>query len=528
METLTGPPEASEQQVIEAPVDREKLSLIDRAKDLANNFRERIRATFPDQPKNQVTDLIGDSLADLAIEEADKPQTDEQVLETEVAFVASGTQAAEDGLIGSSKDPIRKEIVAGDSTNVVDAVRVIANSGDSATAETIAHDIENIESELDREDQVEKLAEGTTTAAIYLESGETLSNGELKKLKNNAEAWIEDRQKWHTEELDLAHAAALELSKKLGDPPRIIAMRGGCGSGKSFAVKSLYGDRGIFDEEGDVPGAVKPDYFKTRIKKKEIESPPPPGIKVTSEQVHLESTGMNAMFTELLAQDPAASLLIDKQLEAADDITSIIEMGKKYGKPVELLDNDVPIELSAFRVLKRQVGGVDPNIRFDGVSAGFRGIRVNREAALSAVDSEEIVVNYSLRAFDPESRQQIEIAQKIDGRVVARAGFENLAEQVINQPEAETDQEIQEAASRIISNEYIEEFVAKFFDDSERSEKGRMEARKILGAYVGLDMTVEDALASKAEGIEADPDSPMFSEDYKDKLIAWKAGRDEL
>lgn len=528
METLTGPTVTSEQQVIEAPVQQEKLSLLNRAKDLANNFRERIRGTFPGQSEDQVTNLTGDALADFAVGEADKPQTDDQALETEVAFVASGNEAVEDGLIGGSNDPIRKEIVAGDLDHVVGAVRDIADSGDIATAETIARDVEIIESELDRQAQIEKLEKGIGTVSIYMVDGETLSYGELKKQKNSAEAWLRDRQEWHVDELDSAHNAALELSEKLGNPPRIIAMRGGCGSGKSFAVRSMYGDRGIFDEEGDVPGAVKPDYFKTRIKQKELESPPPPGVKVTSEQVHLESTGMNAMFTERLAQDPEASLLIDKQLEVADDITSLIEMGKKYGKPVELLDNDVPLELSAFRVLKRQVGGVDPNIRFDGVSAGFRGIRVNREAALSAVESEEIVTEYSLRAFDPESRQQIEIAKKIDGMVVARAGYEDLAEQVINQPEAKTDQEIQEAASQIITDEYIEDFVAKFFDDSERSEKGRMEARKILGAYVGLDMTVEEALASKAAGIEADPDSPMFSEDYKDKLVAWKGQQDGL
>ena len=501
----------------------EKPSILRRAKELVGEFRQRVREVFSGQSEEQITDVTGDALSDFAISEADKPQTVDQSERTAVAFVASGVEAVEDGLIGQSNDPIKKEVLAGDVDHVIGAVEDIAEAGDISTAEIIAHDVDVIEVEQERLSVVEKLKDGVVTAAVYLEGAEGLSTSELKKLKNQTEAWIEDRQEWHREELSLAHEAARDLSEKLGHPPRIIAMRGGCGSGKSYAVRSLYGDRGIFDEQGDVPGAVKPDYFKTRIKQKELETPPPPGVVVTSEQVHLESTGMNAMFVQRLAQDPEASLLIDKQLEAADDITSLVEMGKEHGKSVELLDNDVPIELSAFRVLKRQVGGVDPNIRFDGVSAGFRGIRVNREAALRAVESEDIVTTYSLRAFDPKSKQQIEIATKRDGEVVVRAGYEELAEHVINQTQSDTELEIQEAGSQIITEEYIESFIGKFFDDSESSEKYKAEARKILGAYVGLGMTIEEALASKADGIEADPDSPAFTEGYRSKLIAWKA-----
>lgn len=353
-----------------------------------------------------------------------------------------------------------------------------------------------------------------TTAEAYM----SVALSEMRQQKNNPESWGVDRQEFHTEEIKQAAIAAAELSKKLGEPPRIIAMRGGCGSGKSFAVKSIYGENDIFDSRGDVPGAVKPDYFKERIKlHEELVNK----LTLTSEQVHMESTALNYMFMNELAYKESLSLLIDKQLEGASDIPDLVELGKETNKSVELLDNDVPLELSAFRVLKREVGGTDPNIRLDGVAAGFQGIRANRGEVYDLVNKEDIVTKYSLRAFDPESKTQIEVAKKINGQIKPISGYEDLAISVIAQDVESVEAEIQNVKDIVISTEYVDSFVERFFDDSERGQKGAQDARRILGAYTGLGMTIEQAMRSKADGIEADSEGREYSEDYREQLVAW-------
>ena len=354
-----------------------------------------------------------------------------------------------------------------------------------------------------KESAVEKLGDGmTTTVSVYIEGGSTMTPQELKKRKGEAEAYTAERQAWHEEVLNQAAVDARELSKKLGPPPRIIAMRGGCGAGKTTAVREKYGDKGII-VNGDVPGAVKPDYFKDVIKGEARDSL---GIEVTSSQAHMESTGICRMHTERLVGDPEVSLLIDKQLESAGDIPEIIEWGKESGKSVELLDNDVPIELSAFRVLKRPIGGADPNIEFSGVARGFIGIRANRGQVLEDV-KDEIVSSYSLRAFDPVSKRQLEVAKKVDGKIVYEPGYEELGKAVGKQDEVGAKAEATIAEGQVITPAYIEEFVSKYFDESENapewSKKGAKEAREILGSYVRLGgITLGEALDSKAAGLD--------------------------
>ncbi len=508
----TIPPQIPNPETIQEP------SLLDKARNLATNFRNKIAESLPGRSPKEISEVTGEALADFAIDQTEKPRTEDQAKETKVAFVAAETEAVNGSLIGTAEDPVIDLVDAGKTPNVVEGIQEIANSGEVEVAEALAIDLESIEDH-------EALKKGASTANRHMIDAEDLTPSEIKKRKNDREAWEKDRIEWHTEELDLAHEDALELSRKLGPPPRIIAMRGGCGSGKSFAVKEKYGDKDIFDESGDVPGAVKPDYFKGRIKQKERDSPPPPGVEVTSGQVHLESTAMNAMFTETLAADPEATLLIDKQLEAADDIISIIEMGKEYGKPVELLDHDVPVELSAFRVLKRPYGGVDPNIGYDGVSSGFRGIRQNRAALIEAAETEEVVESYSLRAFDPVSRRQIVIATKVDGQIKVDEEHSELYLSVSLQTDEDIEQEIETAANAEITEEFIEGFISRNFDESEGSAKYRDEARRILSTYVGLGMTFKDALDSKASGIESDSESGAFTsvEDCRARLLAWKA-----
>ncbi len=518
------------------PKNKSEHSLSDRINEKISTVKNWINETIHPKTNKELEEQTGDALAHIAEETIEASRESGNITEKEKSDIidtvgAAAEQTIDGGLTGKLNNPIETLDKDGYGPELIETAVAIAETN-GPMAEKVANEIDRVEGfENNIEDIMkyrERLLNGEATAAIHINGGESLTSAELKKHKNRAESWSDQRQIFHQEELIMAEESALELSKKLGPPSRIIAMRGCCGSGKSFAVKSMYGDRGIFDKEGDVPGAVKPDYFKTRIKQHEVESPPPPGIVVTSLQAHLESTGLNKMFQDKLAANPEMSLLIDKQLEESGDIPELIEMGKEQGKPVELLDNDVPVELSAYRVLKRQVGGVDPNIPYNSVSSGFKGVRCNRESVCSIVNNEEIVDTYSLRAFDPKTKKQVEIASKVDGKIMIRPGMEELAKSVIYQTEKKVMLEIEETRQQAITDEYIESFVARNFDDSESSQKYRDEARKILGAYAGLNMTFEQALASKADGIEADPDSPTFLPDYRDKLITWQQTHKEL
>ncbi len=356
------------------------------------------------------------------------------------------------------------------------------------------------------------LKEGYLTVSVYIRGGDNMDESELRRVKREPEAYNEERQLWHNEILDQEVENAHELSKKLGPPPKIIAMRGGCGAGKTTAVKEKYGDKGIV-VDGDVPGAVKPDYFKDKIQEKAMEEF---GVEITSSQAHLESTGVCKMFLEQVVEEPEVSLLIDKQLEAPGDIPEIIKLGKESGKQVVILDLDVPIELAAFRVLKRPLDGKDPSVEFFGITRGFVGIRANRWQVLEDV-KDEIVSDYSLKAFDPVSKRQIEIIKKVDGEIVYEPGFEELGKAIIEQDEASARAEAAAAENQIITPEYVEEFVSRFFDESENapewSKRDAKEAREILGSYALLGgITLGEALDSKAAGLE-----PQDGE----KLIAW-------
>jgi len=523
----------TESSEIDKPKNESERNLIDKFRDQISKVKNWITETSLPENNAELEEKTGDALVKIAEEtivasKEDGDASDNEKNEIIEAVGAAAGQTIDGELAGQPDNPIEVLDKDGYGPELIETTVAIAEK-DEVLAQEIADEIDRVqgfgnETEADKSVESRKrLLNGETTASVNIIDGENLSPVELKKQKNRAEAWNEERRAFHKNELDKAIESALELSKKLGPPPRIIAMRGGCGSGKSYTIKNQYGDKGIFDKNGDVPGAVKPDYFKTRIKQHEIESPPPPGVEVSSEQVHMESTGINSMFMRELAENPEASLLIDKQLEAENDIPELIEISKQTGKAIELLDNDVPIELSAYRVLKREVGGTDPNIKFEGVASGFLGIRVNRASVYSSVNSEDAIGSYSLRAFDPESKNQIEIATKQDGEVVVIPGYEELAHKVISQNKTEALNEIEETGKQVITAEYVENFVNKYFDNSDFGRKSADEAKKVLGAYVGLDMTIEDAMHSKADGIEADSSGKKFTPDYKDKLLAWKS-----
>lgn len=377
----------------------------------------------------------------------------------------------------------------------------------------------------------QSLEQGSTTAAAYIEGGDKMSMTELRKKKGDPEAYTKERQAWHNEVINGTMEAARHLSEQLGDPPRIIAARGSCGSGKTTTFKELFDGLNVFDEKFDIPGAIKPDYFKDVIKK---EAKDDLGINITSTQAHMESTGLCRMYADKIKTTPNLSMVVDKQLGAPNDIKEIIDWGKESGKKVELIDNDVPLELSAYRVLRRRVDGVDPNIDFAGVARGFTEIRANRMEAIEDA-RDDIVSDYSLRVFDPVSKQQVEVMKKIDGKIVYIPGYEDLAKNTIFEDETSARIEVMEVRDQLITAEYVENFISKYFDESNGPTKWSSHARKVLGAYVGLGVTLGEALDSKDAGIDSDyrqvdgvDTDELVDPSYREKVLRFVAEKRAL
>lgn len=356
-----------------------------------------------------------------------------------------------------------------------------------------------------------QLDRGDLTAQVYLQGGDFMSKAEIRRIKGKAEAYTPERQIWHQEVIEKTLADARELSERLGPPPRIIAMRGGCGSGKTTAVRQRYGESGIFDANGDVPGAVKPDYFKTVIIEKARTDL---GLAISSEQTHLESTGVCRMYSDKLVQEQGVSMLVDKQLDGAGDVEELIRAGHETGKSVEVLDNDIPIELSAFRVLRREIGGTDPNMPYQAVVRGYLGIRANRAQVVEAC-RDEIVSDYALRAFDPETKEQIEVIKKVDGELVYVPGKEDLARGILAQGRSEAMLEAESVGEQEITESYIEDFVKRYGNPDDASWAKKV--KDTLSPYLGLEMTLKEALDSKSDGV-------MLSED----LRRWKEKQAEI
>ena len=276
---------------------------------------------------------------------------------------------------------------------------------------------------------------------------------------------------------------ALDLSSRLErenpriPPPTIFALRGSPGAGKTTSLRRGHEMfRGILDEKGQPSGSLAPDVFKGPLKQKG---------NLSSTQVHAEST-MLGRAVKREVSNANTSVVFDKLMNEHADIEEMIKSARETGRKIAIMDIDVPLELSAVRVLGREKGGADPNIAFEGVAQGFRGIRANREVQHKTLDDNSKLVNgYVLMAYDKESRQSVEVAVWDDetGKVRIIEGRENLAGQSIEEPE----KEIEGVKNTVITEEYIQNFIKTYFDEKSQqfAEKTAENLRRYLGKTIG-------------------------------------------
>ena len=369
----------------------------------------------------------------------------------------------------------------------VGKIREITDAGEPASSQ------EDRGSEEDYDRKIELLSRNPNidTAKIFCTVDTTgLSKKERSAIYDNPENWDGSRRLLHERLKRENVQLALDLSRRLErentriPPPTIFALRGSPGAGKTTALRMGHPMfRGILDEKGQPSGSLAPDVFKGPLKEEG---------NLSSIQVHAESTMLGRAVKNEVSK-AGTSVVFDKLMNEHADIEEMIESAKETDRKIAIMDIDVPLELSAVRVLGREKGGADPNITFDGVAQGFRGIRENREAQHKALDDNPQLVNgYVLMAYDKESRQSVEVAlwDEEVGKVRIIEGRENLASQSIEEPE----EEIERIRNTVITEEYIKNFTETYFD--EKSQQHAETTAKTLRQYLGK--TIAMALDEKA------------------------------
>ena len=357
----------------------------------------------------------------------------------------------------------------------------------------ISIEITGERNEVDYDRKIELLLgdPNTDTAKIFCLVDTTgLSKKERSTIYDNPENW-DGRRSLHERLKRENIQQALDLSKRLErenpriPPPTIFALRGSPGAGKTTSLrKGNEMFKGILDEHGQPSGSLAPDVFKGPLKEKG---------NLSSVQVHAESTMLGRSVKKEVS-NADTSVVFDKLMNEHADIEEMIESAKETGRKIAIMDIDVPLELSAVRVLGREKGGADPNVPFGAVGQAFQGIRGNREVEHKALDDNPQLVNgYVLMAYDKESRQSVEVAvwDEEAGKVRIIEGRENLAGQSIEEPE----EEIERIKNTVITEEYIKNFTTTYFD--EKSQQHAEKTAETLRQYLGK--TISMALDEKAQ-----------------------------
>ena len=395
-------------------------------------------------------------------------------------------------------DPIATALSKGYEAPLIAGIQDLANHGELAVAEQVAADIEKREAEMQSTEYQAKIAEletcdKTTTEAFCLLETAGLPKSELKKIVDSPENWSPERRAVHEASYAVHKAESDALSERLSKHhtnPVILALRGSPGAGKTTALRMGHPSfEGILDDKGEATGAVAPDVFKPDLIGEDA---------ITSSQVHAESTMLGRRLNSELINDPEASLVYDKLMNDRSDIDEMLKAAAETGKKAGILDIDVPLELSAIRVLGREKGGDSPNIAYDGVVAGFVGIRVNRGHLVNSLQAagEDVVEGYALMAFDKASHQSVEVAIWQDGNIVATQGMEGRLAELTDYDALEANTEVARVKDMVLSEEYIEYVADTYFGSDESAQRAKQKTVANLRLYLGK--TLAEALDEKA------------------------------
>jgi hypothetical protein len=211
---------------------------------------------------------------------------------------------------------------------------------------------------------------------------------------------------------------------------------------------------------------------------------------------HVQAHEESSMVSRLLltkALESKLSIVLDERIDTSSDVADLIAIAREQGLSVRTLDIDASLETSALTVLSRKVGGAAPNVPFDAIAEGYRGIRESRGMLIEEVRDNPKISDYVLYAPDATGKL-VKVAEKAGGgELIVVAGREDLFQST-------TDKNSDVAAAQVgrtaIDDNYIESVISKTPD------KFKVKSRAVLERYKGK--TLKEALDLNAQQINPD------------------------
>ena len=326
-----------------------------------------------------------------------------------------------------------------------------------------------------------------------------LTDAEWRKVS----ARFDDADEWHPERVALHEriiSTLLEgtdaLSCRLREyevkderGPTLYCLRGACGSGKTTALRDgTIG--GVLDGDGELSGTLAPDVIKMFLRR---------GGVLNHLQVHDEASMLSRKLVKVLherAMLEPYSVIYDKSMAYATDFEDVFNDAVEAKQKVVILDIDVPLELSAVRVLVRPKGGRSANIDFDGVARAFGAIRKNRlRLQKQILENSNVVDSYTLKCFDYETKHLEDAMRYENGEFRTLSGKEELAEMAIVLDKKHIDVEVEEVRETMITNGFISHFRDVYLDGKPEWTDGEVITE--LGRHIGK--TIAEALDEKSK-----------------------------
>jgi hypothetical protein len=229
-----------------------------------------------------------------------------------------------------------------------------------------------------------------------------------REYASNEENYTPERTKAHAQIAMGFVADMIGLSDRFGsEQPTIYALSGNTAVGKSFMSKKDTDFAVGLDENGEARGALNPDTLKALLRR---------GVDgVTNQQIHIEGFALNRKLAEeLKSKALQTSMVIDERLGSVFEVRKLLDIAKKSGKNLVIKDIDAPLEVSALRVLGRDIR-TDPCVPFGPIAGGYKAIRKDREDVIKLILESPEVLGYELYVMDESGRSAL-AAKKILGK----------------------------------------------------------------------------------------------------------------
>lgn len=208
--------------------------------------------------------------------------------------------------------------------------------------------------------------------------------------------WVNERVALHAKLIIHHSICSRSLSQKI--KPKVVAIRGNTGVGKSFWVMHHIKDS-LEDNEQLMEGVLNPDSIKGILKRI-------PSKALLNRQVYAEGRVVFEKYLKTLAnQILMKGVIIDTRLLNIEEFEEVLSFSLLRNVKLELIDIEAPVWISVISVLGRDPKGNDPCVTFDVIKDGFMRARQNRKEFIYASQREN--VNYSLYRIEMDGKRSL-------------------------------------------------------------------------------------------------------------------------